>query len=177
MKKHEISALIARFATPVALVVLGLVLLFCPDTASALISKVVGWCLVIAGIVMAVAMVVDGSWSFMKIASVLVLVGLGRWLMTHPLAWAAWGGRIIGVLVLLRGIRDFTQSSLTQGKILSVVTAVVGVMLIVLPMTASRLVFSLCGLVVLVVGCGMFAERIWERTQLEGDDPNIIDAL
>ena len=79
MKKHEISALIARFATPVALVVLGLVLLFCPDTASALISKVVGWCLVIAGIVMAVAMVVDGSWSFMKIASVLVLVGLGRW--------------------------------------------------------------------------------------------------
>lgn len=177
MKKHEISALIARFATPVALLVLGLVLLFCPDTASALISKMVGWCLVIAGIVMAVAMVVDGSWSFMKTAGVLVLVGLGRWLMTHPLAWAAWGGRIIGVLVLLRGIRDFTQSSLTQGKILSVVTAVVGVMLIVLPMTASRLMFSLCGLVVLTVGCGMFAERIWERKQLEGDDPNIIDAL
>ena len=95
MKKHEISALIARFATPVALLVLGLVLLFCPDTASALISKMVGWCLVIAGIVMAVAMVVDGSWSFMKTAGVLVLVGLGRWLMTHPLAWAAWGGRII----------------------------------------------------------------------------------
>ena len=177
MKKHEISALIARFATPLAQLVLGLVLLFCPDTASALISKMVGWCLVIAGIVMAVAMVVDGSWSFMKAAGVLGLVGLGRWLMTHPLAWAAWGGRIIGVLVLLRGIRDFTQSSLTQGKILSVVTAVVGVMLIVLPMTASRLMFSLCGLVVLTVGCGMFAERIWERKRLEGDDPNIIDAL
>ena len=177
MKKHEISALIARFATPVALLVLGLVLLFCPDTASALISKMVGWGLVIAGIVMAVAMVVDGSWSFMKTAGVLVLVGLGRWLMPHPLAWAAWGGRIIGVLVLLRGIRDFTQSSLTQGKILSVVTTVVGVMLIVLPMTASRLMFSLCGLVVLTVGCGMFAERIWERKRLEGDDHNIIDAL
>lgn len=177
MKKHEFTDLIARFATPVALVALGLVLLICPDTASALISRVAGWCLTLAGVIVAVAMVVDSSWSVSKILTVLVLVFLGRWLMTHPLAWAAWGGRIVGVLVLLRGIRDFTQSSLTQGKVLSVVTAVVGIMLIVLPMTASRMVFSVCGLVVLVVGCGMFAERLWERKNREDDDPNIIDAL
>lgn len=177
MKKQQISGLIARFATPAALIVLGLVLLLCPDTASALISKVVGWCLMLAGIIVAVAMVVDSRWSVTKVVSILGLVGLGRWLMTHPLAWAAWGGRIVGVLLLLRGIRDFTQSSLTQGKVLSAATAVLGVVLILLPMTASRLVFSLCGLVVLVVGCSMFAERIWERRYLEGDDPNIIDAL
>lgn len=177
MKKHEFTDLIARFATPVALVALGLVLLICPDTASALISRVAGWCLTLAGVIVAVAMVVDSSWSVSKILTVLVLVFLGRWLMTHPLAWAAWGGRIVGVLVLLRGIRDFNQSSLTQGKVLSVVTAVVGILLIVLPMTASRMVFSVCGLVVLVVGCGMFAERLWERKNREDDDPNIIDAL
>ena len=177
MKNQKLSAFLSRYATPAVLIVLGLVLILCPDTASALISKVAGWGLMMAGIVVAVAMVVDRGWSLSKILTILVLAGLGRWLMSHPLAWAAWGGRIIGLLLLLRGIRDFTQSSLTQGKILSVVTAVVGVMLIVLPMTASRLVFSLCGLVVLVVGCGMFAERIWERKRLEGDDPNIIDAL
>lgn len=177
MKKQQISALIARFATPVALIVLGLVLLLCPDTASVLIAKVAGWCLMIAGVIVAVAMVVDSAWSISRIVTILILVFLGRWLMVHPLAWAAWGGRIVGVLLLLRGIRDFTQSSLSQGRVLSVVTAVLGVVLIVLPMTASRLVFSLCGLVILVVGCGMFAERIWERRYLEGDDPNIIDAL
>ena len=177
MKKHQISEFVSRFATPVVLIVLGLVLIFCPDTASALISKVVGWGLLMAGIVVAVAMVVDSNWSVSKVLTVLTLVILGRWLMTHPLAWAAWGGRIIGLLLLLRGIRDFTQSVFTQGKVLSVVTAVLGLMLILLPMTASRMVFSLCGVAILAVGGGMLAERIWEKKNWEDDDPNIIDAL
>lgn len=177
MKKRNISELVSRFATPVALLVLGLVLLLCPDAASALIAKVAGWGLTLAAVVVAVAMVVDGNWSISKIVTILGLSFLGRWLMRHPLAWAAWGGRIIGVLLLLRGIRDFTQSSLKQGKALSIVTAVLGLVLIVLPMTASRLVFSLCGVAILLCGGGMLAERIWERRYLEGDDPNIIDAL
>ena len=177
MKKHQISEFVSRFATPVVLIVLGLVLIFCPDTASALISKVVGWGLLMAGIVVAVAMVVDSNWSVSKVLTVLTLVILGRWLMTHPLAWAAWGGRIIGLLLLLRGIRDFTQSVFTQGRALSVLTAVLGVVLILMPMTASRMVFSLCGVVILAVGGGMLAERIWEKKNGETDDPNIIDAL
>lgn len=177
MKKQTFSAFLSRYATPAVLIVLGLVLIFCPDTASALISKVAGWGLMMAGIVVAVAMAVDRGWSVSKILTILVLVGLGRWLMTHPLAWAAWGGRIIGLLLLLRGIRDFTQSVFTQGKMLSVVTAALGLVLILLPMTASRMVFSLCGVVILVVGGGMLAERIWEKKNWEDDDPNIIDAL
>ena len=177
MKNQKLSAFLSRYATPAVLIVLGLVLVFCPDTASALISKVAGWGLMMAGIVVAVAMVVDRGWSLSKILTILVLAGLGRWLMTHPLAWAAWGGRIIGLLLLLRGIRDFTQSAFTQGKVLSVVTAALGLMLILLPMTASRMVFSLCGVVILVVGGGMLAERIWEKKNWEDDDPNIIDAL
>lgn len=177
MKKHSISAFLSRYATPVVLIVLGLVLIFCPDTASALISKVAGWGLIMAGVIVAVAMVVDSDWSVSKILTILVLVGLGRWLMSHPLAWAAWGGRIFGLLLLLRGIRDFTQSVFTQGKVLSVVTAVLGLVLILMPMTASRMVFSLCGMVILAVGGGMLAERIWENKNWEDDDPNIIDAL
>ena len=177
MKKNSVSAFLSRFATPVLLIVLGLILIFCPDTASALISKVVGWGILMAGIVVAVAMVVDRNWSMSRILTILVLAGLGRWLMDHPLAWAAWGGRIIGLLLLLRGIRDFTQSVFPQGKVLSVLTAVLGLVLILLPMTASRMVFSLCGVVILVVGGGMLAERIWEKKNGEDDDPNIIDAL
>ena len=177
MKKHSVSAFLSRFATPAVLIALGLVLIFCPDTASALISKVAGWCLMMAGVVMAVAMVVDSHWSVSRILTILVLAGLGRWLMSHPLAWAAWGGRIIGLLILLRGIRDFSQSVFTQGKVLSVLTAVLGLVLILLPMTASRMVFALCGVVILAVGGGMLAERIWEKKNWEDDDPNIIDAL
>ena len=177
MKKQNLSAFLSRFATPIVLIALGLVLIFCPDTASALISKVAGWGLLMAGIIVAVAMVVDRNWSVTKILTILVFVGLGRWLMAHPLAWAAWGGRIIGALVLLRGIRDFTQSAFTQGKVLSALTALLGLVLLLMPMTASRMVFSLCGVVVLAVGGGMLAERIWEKKNGEDDDPNIIDAL
>ena len=59
----------------------------------------------------------------------------------------------------------------------AVLTAVLGLMLILLPMTASRVVFSLCGVAILAVGGGMLAERIWEKRNWEDDDPNIIDAL
>lgn len=152
MKRKKFWKDVSRFVTPAALIVLGLVLLFCPDTASALISRVAGWALTFSGIVVAVAMVVDGRLSVGQLLSALALV-------------------------LLRGARDFTLSTLTQGRILAVVTALVGVMLIFLPLTASRMVFSVCGIVVLVVGGGMLWERIWERKFMEGDDPNIIDAL
>ena len=175
MKKHQISEFVSRFATPVVLIVLGLVLIFCPDTASALISKVVGWGLLMAGIVIAVAMVVDSNWSVSKVLTVLTLVILGRWLMTHPLAWAAWGGRIIGLLLLLRGIRDFTRSVFTQGKVLSVVTAVLGLVLILLPMTTSRIVMVLLGLLVALLGVLMAWDRLKNGMPLS-DGGSIIDS-
>ena len=92
MKRKKFWKDVSRFVTPAALIVLGLVLLFCPDTASALISRVVGWVLTFSGIVVAVAMVVDGRLSVGQLLSALVLVLLGRYLIAHPLAWAAWGG-------------------------------------------------------------------------------------
>ena len=50
--------------------------------------------------------------------------------------------------------------------------------LAVLPMTTSRLVFSGCGVVVLLIGGAMLLDRLKHRRYLdEGSDPNIIDAL
>ena len=45
-----------------------------------------------------------------------------------------------------------------------------------MPMTASRLLFGLCGLAVTVVGIFMLLDRL-RRKLPAGDDPNIIDAL
>ena len=54
----------------------------------------------------------------------------------------------------------------------------IGAVLVLMPMSASRLVFTLCGVAVLVIGGMMFFDRIRGRRWLtEGDDPNIIDAL
>ena len=50
MKRKKFWKDVSRFVTPAALIVLGLVLLFCPDTASALISRVAGWVLTSAAL-------------------------------------------------------------------------------------------------------------------------------
>ena len=44
-------------------------------------------------------------------------------------------------------------------------------------MPTSRLVFSVCGLVVLFIGIGMLADRLKHRKYLHGGEDYIIDAL
>ena len=56
-----------------------------------------------------------------------------------------------------------------------VVVTLLGAILVLMPMTASRLVFSLCGLVVTVVGIVMLLDRLRKPRLKDGGD--IIDAL
>ena len=49
MKKQDIGLLVRLMLTPVLLAVLGVVLVLRPDSASALIAKVLGWLLVLLG--------------------------------------------------------------------------------------------------------------------------------
>ena len=53
----------------------------------------------------------------------------------------------------------------------------VGSTLVLMPMATSRLVFSLCGIVVLIIGVGMLLDRLKHRKRLPKGDGNIIDAL
>ena len=182
MKKENISSLVSRFLMPVLLMVLGLVLLFNPDTASALIARLLGLTLVAVGIILGVSAISSpGGQAGKGIASVLFVV-VGGWLAGNPLMLAAWIGRLVGILLVIGGLQDISQCRRRGVRfVMPLVTAIVGVVLVVRPMTTSRLVFSLCGLVVLVTGIAMFLDRLKGRNRLEGpgepEDPNIIDAL
>ena len=55
--KDTILSVLRLIATPVLLMVLGLILLIHPDSASALVAQILGWVLVIAGVVFAVSAV------------------------------------------------------------------------------------------------------------------------
>lgn len=178
MKKNDILSLIALLASPVALIVLGLILLFCPDSASVFAAKLLGWGLLIVGIGFAVAAFTSPIGTAGHVLCAIACLAVGSWLLKNPLLLAKGIGRFVGILLAIRGVRDFTQSGYRQGKLLALVTAVLGVVLIVLPMTTSRLVFSACGLVVLLVGIAMLVDRLRRRRLPGGDnDPNIIDAL
>ena len=177
LKKKDVLSLAYLLGSPAALILLGLILLFSPDTAAVLISRLIGWGFFAVGIGLGIAALVNKGGDVGKIIGAVCCIAAGSFLMNNPL-WLARGvGRVLGILLMIRGGRDFFQSRLTEGKILSLVCAVLGVVLVVLPMTVSRWVFSLCGLVMTIVGVVMLLERLKERKFLDSGDSNIIDAL
>ena len=179
MKKHDMLSLLQLLLVPVLLILLGLILVVNPDTASALVSKLLGYVLIACAIGTGVTAVFSQSG---KLAKGIVAAGfaiVGGWLVANPLWLAAWISRFLGVLIVINVLPDLYYAFKQKRNILfHFLAAAVGVVLILLPMTASRLVFSLCGVAVLAIGGVMFIDRIRGRRWLhEGDDPNIIDAL
>ena len=172
MKKNSFMDLFRRLASPVAVILLGLLLVVNPDSASVLIARIVGWILTIVGIGFGVAAIIDRDRAIRKGITAVFFACLGGSLSANPLVLAAFIGRIIGLLIAARGIRDL---SMGYSRILALITTAVGAVLVVLPMTTSRLVFSACGLVVLLIGIGMLIDRLKHNKHL--DDGNIIDAL
>ncbi len=172
MKKNDLLSLLA----PIALILLGVLLFFVPDTGSILLSKILGWGLTLIGMAFFVWAIVTRQWG--KLVLWFVFASVGSALLAKPLALAAFVGRIVGCMLAYRGIRDFFQSVTSPGKLLAGAMALVGIVLMLfLPMSASRLVFSLCGLVLLLWGAAMLVQRLRERRHLPPSRDDIIDAL
>ena len=178
MNKEKIFSMIRLFLAPVLVILLGLVLIFNPDSASALISKILGWIIIAAGICTGISAIFKKSGRVLKGILAVLMAVAGGWLVSNPLALAAWIGRIIGILLIIDGIQDIFELR-KQGRsfLLPVIVTLVGAILAVMPMATSRIVFVLCGIVVLVIGVTMLVERIKGKRRLPGGDGDIIDAL
>lgn len=179
MKQSEFSGKLPLLLAPLVLILLGLVLAVNPDSASALIAKCIGWGMAFAGVCCGFAALASSRGRAGKVLAAIALAAAGGWLVKNPLALAAWIGRFIGILLLINGVSDFGAArrvGMRPG--FSLISALLGVLLIVLPMTASRLLFRLVGLVVTGVGVAMLISRLRDNPRLnEPEDPNIIDAL
>lgn len=171
MKNLKFPEAVNRFGMPATMILLGLILLLVPDSASAIIAYLIGGILTLGGIVFAIGALLDrsvskGFWAF-------VCLGLGSVLAANPLLLARNVGRFLGILLAMEG-----GDCLRKGNwIFGVVILVAAVALILSPMALSRLVFSLCGLVVLAIGIGMLMDRLKHQKSLNKGDDNIIDAL
>lgn len=179
MKQPQFSEKLQLLLAPLVLILLGLVLAVNPDSASALISKILGWILALAGGCYGLSALSSSRGRPGKVFAAIVLAIAGGWLVKNPLALAAWIGRFIGILLLINGISDFgTARRCGMRPGFSLVSVLLGVLLIMLPMTASRLLFRLAGLAVAGVGAAMLISRLKGKPRLqEPEDPNIIDAL
>lgn len=178
MKESRIKKFFSLFSTPVVLIVFGLLLLFTPDSAIALVTKLLGWLLTIAGIALVVDLLMDRAWaSVLRWILPVLALSLGGWLLAHPLALADMIGRIVGLLLVIEGGNGLGSCHYGISRVFSVVTLVVGIVLLVMPRTLTQTVIGLCGLVLIVTGVISMLNRIREfRTPKPYVKAHIIDA-
>ena len=178
MKKDDIFSVLRLILAPALVIVLGLVLIFNPDSASALISKILGWILICIGVGVGISAVTKESGRVFKGIVAVIFAAAGGWLVKNPLALAAWIGRIIGALLIIDGVQDMANlRKAGRHFMLPLIVTVVGAILVLMPMATSRLVFSLCGIVVLIIGVGMLLDRLKGKKRLNGPKDDSIDAL
>ena len=182
MKKLDLKRLADTYGVPVLIIALGGILLLHPDSAVVLITKLLGWVLVLwAGGCAANGFLGPRQTRSARLFCAVGLLAAGIWLMNNPLLLAKLLGRVLGAFLLfhgMMGVKNQTKNqkvSLSFGLLLSGGTALMGLVLLLLPMATSRLLFSLIGLVMIAIGAGDLYDRLNRREPLEAGDPNIID--
>ena len=181
MKNRKFPELIKSLLMPVTTVVLGIIMIVSPDTAAALVGKVVAWLLILAGTGMGVAALYgDVSRRLGRLIPAAVALLLGLWLVANPLVIARSLGRFLGILLTLqaggkigdaiRGRRGFS--------VLSILTLAAGIYLVLVPLTTSRIFIIIGGIVVLCIGVAEIADQILGGRRLpKGEKPRIIDEV
>lgn len=176
MKKTDVTALVRLMLTPVLMVILGIILVIRPDSASAVVGKVLGWVLMILGIGLVIESFAVKDLNTGRVLFAIVAAALGLWLLRNPLRLAAALGRIAGLLILVRAVQDIVNATRWKcGMKYALLSAIIGGLLILLPMATSRAVWVIVGLLVIVVGVLMAIDRL-KPGKLLGDGGNIIDA-
>ena len=186
MKNFDFGKLLPLDLGSIVMIVLGGILLFNPDFGSAALSGILGWCLVAAGAFgLLVSILSKPRLEAAILPSALALM-LGIYVLKNPLALAKVLGYALGILLLSQGLPGFLEAKKVQkmggpylgSLFLSCAMSVIGLRLILKPLTTSRLVMTLVG--AFLIACGIvniIQHRKALRLLEEYDyDPNIIDA-
>ena len=175
MKKKTLLFWFRQLFVPAVVCLLGLSMLLRPDSASALIGRVLGWGLLLAaGYYALTAIVTHRDWLHNILFGAVALV-LGCRLLRNPLGLASLSGALVGVTLLILGLGELKND---RRSALSGWLIAGGVVLILLPLTVSRILIRLLGAAILVLGITTGISHL-RHPRLPGgeDDPNIIDAL
>lgn len=185
MKKYTPAQLLRMLAAPVILVLIGLILLFSPDTASALVGKLLAWCCILGAVTL-------GAGAFLsapdrrnnRILWAVICFAAGAWMLMNPLTIAKFLGRVLGLALMIRGGQSAAENIryrnrkivISRALVVAAVTVLAGAVLVILPMASARMLFNLVGIILICVGVAEGFDRLRGRNLLdEGEDPNIID--
>ena len=182
MKKLDWRTLLKTQTGSILMIVLGAVLAIYPDSASVLASAVLGWLIIAVGVVILVGGFLGGP----DIGSILqgaFFLVIGAWLHRNPLMIATLLGLLLGVLALRQGWQGVNRAKWIKrsggfwipSMVLAVLELIVGVRLILSPMSVSRVVLTIAGVVMVLCGAAELAGGFRGRKHIPGDS-HIIDA-
>lgn len=185
-RKIVIPTLLNLAGIPLILIAVGLILIISPDSATSLISKVLGWVLIVYGVFFGIS-------SFMSLRSkrmAMMLYGIiclfiGTWLVRNPLVLAQGIGKFLGVLLGLRGVNGIFDAlnarkrggSFITGLVLGALTLAAGLWMMLSPMSPSRILMTVVGIVFVAIGIANLVNVRGEvKALVSGEDSGIVDA-
>lgn len=154
---------------------MGFVLMLRPDSISALLGKLLGWSSVLIGGLMLMVFLRERHHNPSKFLITLLFLCVGVGLLRNPLSLASALGRFVGAFLLLLGGYDFFHNPFIQRRIQGAVMALAGLILIFLPLTTSRLIFGVIGLVLVAIGVAGIVSRLYHEKYLPPSRDDIID--
>lgn len=159
------------------LILCGAVLVLLPNSAVALVTKILAWFLVAAGIYNVIKNLTKGDTTAKDWLWTVLYLGVGGYMLVNPMAISDLVGRILGTLLMIQGLNDLRRSSYESAKFLGALAIVGGMLLVVIPRTLVNTLLALVGLVLIVIGIINCVGKLRHAGKLEeGSDPNIIDA-
>ena len=179
------NALLKSLAGSVLLVALGVLLLLRPDFATATVAAVLGWILIGGGaILIAVAIL---NWDVTGVPELvfgIVAAAAGIFIVIRPNFLASAFGIIIGLYLGFQAISTLiTALKLKESGYVFVPTLVLGLVLLALalvlilvPMSLSRLLVRIVGLLMGLSGLSHLVLRSRFFMSLPRQDPKIVDA-
>lgn len=181
MRNLDWKALLRQEGGSLLMILCGVILVLKPDTASALLSAVAGWALIAVGVAVLIWGFTGSSGGSVVTGTVLLLSG--AWLHRNPLMIASVLGFVVGFLVLRQGLRAMKDVQRSKrngglwipGAVLAVIEALIGVRLMLSPLSISRFVLSIGGIALIVLGaCNLVAH--YRSTRYIPEAGGIIDA-
>ena len=154
----------------------GLVLTFNPEGATVLVTKFVGWALVIICAARLIKLAVGdrlhwGRDAFYSGACMCV----GVILLAKPMIIANLIGRTIGIILMVWGLTAIRDG---HSKLIAIITAAAGLVLVCIPASLTNAVLTICGLIMTAIAVVNILANVRARKRIaDREDPNIIDAV
>lgn len=153
----------------------GLVLAFNPEGATVLVTKFIGWALVVICAAKLIKLAVGDRLHWGRDAFYSgACIAVGVILLAKPMIVANLIGRTIGIILMVWGLAAMKDG---HSKLTAAITFAAGLVLVCIPASLTNALLTLCGIIMVAIAVVNILSGIRERKRISGNDtPNIIDA-